>query len=263
MGVVFKPGNHSYWVDGERYTGVTTIIDGGVPKPALVWWAGKTVAEFVAENPGLVNRWQAELDPEAFVKRLTLIPNGVRDDAARIGHDVHDLCERWLKGEEIEVADEYVPYVEGFIDLCEAFGIEPVLIETTIVNREHRYTGRLDCLGRVRAFGDRLLLIDWKTSNSVYGDTSLQGAAYAKAEAWVSDDDPDTEHPMPQVDGVVVVHVTAEGSNLHWLCRDRAEIDAAFEDFLHAAHTHRNTKTRKDRLSEPVPFPTNQGALTA
>ncbi|MBQ1167113.1 hypothetical protein KBZ21_54860, partial [Streptomyces sp. A73] len=41
---------HYYKLDGRRVTGVTTLINGGLPKPTLIDWAAREVAEYVADN---------------------------------------------------------------------------------------------------------------------------------------------------------------------------------------------------------------------
>lgn len=42
--------NHSYRLNGDKLPGVTTIIGDGLPKPALIGWAAKTIAEYVADR---------------------------------------------------------------------------------------------------------------------------------------------------------------------------------------------------------------------
>jgi hypothetical protein len=43
----------------------------------------------------------------------------------------------------------------------------------------------------------------------------LQTAAYARAEFWVPDDDPDDEQPLPEVERIGVVHLTPEGTRVY------------------------------------------------
>ena len=50
-GLVFYPKSHRYKLDGAWVPGVTTLIGKGLPKPALPYWAARTVAEWVADNP--------------------------------------------------------------------------------------------------------------------------------------------------------------------------------------------------------------------
>jgi hypothetical protein len=47
----FSEKAHRYWCDGKPIPGVTTLIKGGLPAPALVYWSARSVAEYVADNP--------------------------------------------------------------------------------------------------------------------------------------------------------------------------------------------------------------------
>ncbi len=48
--------------------------------------------------------------------------------------------------------------------------------EVPLVSERYRFGGRLDAIGVV---GNEMVLVDWKTSNSVYLDYTLQLAAYS------------------------------------------------------------------------------------
>jgi len=48
-GLTFTHNGHRYRLDGMPVTGVTTILGGGIPKPALVRWAPRVVAEWVTD----------------------------------------------------------------------------------------------------------------------------------------------------------------------------------------------------------------------
>src|SRR5690606_40669257 len=41
---------HWYKLDGVKVDGVTTLISQGLPKPALMYWSARVVAEYVADN---------------------------------------------------------------------------------------------------------------------------------------------------------------------------------------------------------------------
>lgn len=236
-----------------RVTGATTILGGGVPKPALVDWSARMVAEFVRDNPLEVQRLRdhdgEDLD---MVRELKAVPNRVRDAAAVRGTDVHAIAEKLIYGTPVVVPDEYEARVYGYIDLLDRFEIDPVLTERSIGNREHWYAGRFDSIMRIPALGDCLILGDWKTSNRVYGETALQTAAYSKAEFYVADDDPNTEIPMPEIARTMVCHISDQGSELYDLAKTPAEIDRHFEMFLAAAFTHKTAKERDGIITEPL-----------
>ena len=50
MTIKFSEKAHRYWLDGKHIPGVTTLIKGGIPAPALTYWAARTVAEWVADH---------------------------------------------------------------------------------------------------------------------------------------------------------------------------------------------------------------------
>ena len=61
MGLTFEPGRHRYTLDTPqgvqaKVSGVTTLIGGGIPKPAIAPWHGRMVAEWVDANPQEVER---------------------------------------------------------------------------------------------------------------------------------------------------------------------------------------------------------------
>ena len=70
-GLTFTHNGHRYKLDGLPVTGVTTIIGGGIPKPALVRWAPRVVAEWVTdpENRPRLDELLAG-DAEAAIREL-------------------------------------------------------------------------------------------------------------------------------------------------------------------------------------------------
>ena len=246
-----------------RVTGATTLIGGGVPKPNLIYWAGKTVAEYVKENPleiellrqkhGVV---QAEGEaPFDMVKELANVPGKVRDAAADRGTEIHGIAEKLMHGEEVVIPDELRAAVLGYLKLIDDWGITPLLTETSVGNRKHWFSGRLDSIATIGALGGAKVLLDWKTSRGIYGETGLQCAAYAKAEFYVNDAAPDVEIPMPEIERTMVCHITDQGSYLYDLAKTPAEIDRHFELFLAAAFTHKTAKERDAIITEPLALP--------
>lgn len=242
-------------------TGATTLLGGGIPKPALVYWAGKMVAEFVRDNPLEVDRLRGTED---MVKELAKVPGKVRDTAGVRGSEIHALAERIINGEEVDVPDEHLAEVTGYVEFLDTWDITPVLTEVSVGNRTHWYAGRLDLVCTSPHLADGApVLVDLKTSNGVYGETALQTAAYASAEFYVLDDDPDTEIPLPEIAATYVAHITPAGTHLYPLCRDREQIAAAQTMFLAAAYTAKTTKARDGFITEPLPAPTTEREAAA
>jgi hypothetical protein len=219
----FNAKAHRYWLDGRPVPGVTTLINKGLPKPALTYWSAKCVAEFVADKPEQVDQLR-QMGRGPMVAALKGVPWQERDEAAAKGTDVHTIAEEIIHGHDVEVPAHLVGHVEGYVRWLDAFQVEPVLTEFQVASRKWWYAGTADAVVRI---GGQTLLVDWKTSKAVYGSTALQTAAYAGAEFYVDQDG--SEAPVPEIDGIGVVHVTEAGTRLHRF-RDR---ESAWKDFLH------------------------------
>ncbi len=242
----FYPKSHRYRLDGAWVPGVTTLIGKGLPKPALPYWAARTVAEWVADNPDItedLKRMGGRGPAIAFLKE---IPWQKRDEAAIRGTDVHALAERLVHGEEVEVPEHLSAHVQGYVDWLDQTGAEPLLTERAVASRQWQYAGTFDLIARLDG---AVWLLDLKTSSGVYGSMALQLAAYANAEFYLDDDD--TERPMPTIDRYGVLHVTEYGTTLHYL--PASANDSAWKDFLHVAWVGRRAKDIDTYLIEEIP----------
>lgn len=269
-GLVFNEKAHRYRMDGRHVTGVTTILGGGIPKPALIRWAPKVVAEWVA-NPE--NR--SELDSLLYggttdaIKFLAGLPNQLRDDAAERGTEVHDLAEQLNLTGEADAPDDLLGFITGYLNFMDTWQITPVLAENIAGNREHWYSGKFDLIATSPYLADgRPVMIDLKTSKGVYWETALQCAAYARAEFYMDAEGKET--PFPELAATYVAHVTAMdreglnaryegrplGTSLYQLSGSPAEIDEHFQQFLHAKAVFEDAKAR-DKV-DLVPLQTPQ-----
>lgn len=243
-------GRHQYRLDGDWVPGVTTIIRGGVPAPALVWWAGETVAKYVAANLDEVNRKLQIEGADELIGYLARVPGKVRDQAGIKGTAVHKLAEHLVHGEDVEPATaELLTYAQHYARFLDRFRVEPELTEAMVANRSSWYAGKFDLLARI---GSETWLLDVKTARGVYGEVSLQCAAYARAEFYLATD-PDlpvpVEVPMPHIDRIGVIHCTAEGADLH----DLGSITEAFEEFGAAKAIYLTERRRKNLIDPKRP----------
>lgn len=250
MSLKFNDRAHKYWLDGKPVPGVTTLLGKGLPKPAIPYWAAKCVAEYVVDNADGVDSLRT-MGRESAIAALKQVPWTKRDEAAVRGTDVHALAEQIVHGAEVDVPEHLVGHVEGYARFVDAFGLEPIVTEVPLANRAHWYAGKPDAIVRM---GGEIWLLDWKTSSGVYGETALQTAAYARADFYAPT--PDDEIPMPHIDRIGVVHVTADGSQLYPL----GDIDAAFKVFTHVAWVASKTEWIKGLIGEPMPEPGQDAA---
>lgn len=261
-------GNHTYRLDGQKVDGVTTILSGGIPKPALTSWAARETATFAIDHLALVG----ELERDAAIDLLKGAPWRDRDAAARRGTEVHALADQLLAGAEIDVPEELAGHVDSYIAfvrdwaphclMCEKpvpCGCGEEFVEKVVANRAYQYMGRLDAgfifptLGRT--------LTDIKTTRSgIYAETALQLAAYRYAETYL--DDPNgngIEYEMPPFDNCAALWVRADGYDL--IPVEATEVQ--WRTFLYAQQIAQFTRTQDDArrkahggvIGDPLPPP--------
>jgi hypothetical protein len=234
--IINRGRGHSYLLDGKKVSGVTTIINAGVPKPALVGWAARTVSEYVIERlqmkDGVVTADELLSDLRAFndtrkwpeklgeglsrvgmIKVLSQVQYADRDAAANRGTEVHRLADELGRGEEVTVPDEIKGHIESYLRFLDEFQPTDALLERVVINRRWQYMGRLDAIATLPGLGRTLY--DIKTSRSgPYGDAALQLAGYRYAETLLTSDGL-AEEPMPEVDSCAVVWIRADGYDVY------------------------------------------------
>lgn len=230
-GLVFYPSSHRYKLDGKWVQGVTTILGGAMPKPALTKWASKSVAEYVANNRDAVEHLYG-MGAGPMIAALKDVPWQQRDEAANRGTEVHDYAERIVKGEEVDVPEVLVGHVESAIAFLEEWDIRPVLVEAVVGSREHQYAGKLDLVADSRRAPRAIY--DYKTSKSgIYGETAMQLVAYGMAEFHGENGN---EHPMAElgIEAAFGVHIRADGYDVYPL-QYGPEIYAEFVTLVEAS----------------------------
>lgn len=244
MSLTFNEKTHRYRLDNKPVPGVTSLLSGGLPKPALVYWSAKMVAEFVADNEADVEQLRS-MGRGPMVAALKATPWQQRDEAAIRGTDIHDLAEKIAHGEEVDVPEPLAEPVAGYVHWLDQWQPEVIWTERPIANRHWWYAGKPDI---VCTIGADVWLLDWKSAKGVYGDNALQVAAYGNAEF---SNGPDGEEPMPHIDRYGVVHVRPDSTELH----EVTDPAAAWKDFLHVLWVAK-AKERIDGYLTPLAHPT-------
>lgn len=210
------------WGD-EEFASVTTIIGGGIPKPALKAWGERTVAEFAFDQREVWSN-MSRSDAVDWLKRA---PFRNTDKAATQGTDVHEWAEAYVLGQEpAELPEAQQPYARAFLDFLNDWQPEYDRTEFTVYNRTHRYAGTTDFSARIGPLG--FTIADYKTSKGIYPEVAVQLSAYRRGEFIGQLDG--TEAPVPAFDSAAVLHLTPKGYAL-------VPVDAgeeAFAVFLHA-----------------------------
>lgn len=241
---------HSYYVDGVKFDGVTTLIKGGLPSPALMYWSARTVAEYVADNLEQVTA-MAPMGRNSIVAALKETPWTKRDAAAAKGTDVHTLAEKLIHGEQVDVPEEIAGYVESCVKFLDEWNVRPVVVEATVASRRWRYAGTLDAVADLTdpKDGDVRAIYDYKTSASgIWPETAYQLAGYRNAEVYV--DTNGDEQPMADL-GIT------RGYGV-WLRSDGYDVlpvdcgEQTYKAFLHIAYVARAAKDNKTLIGEAV-----------
>lgn len=225
---------------------VTTILSQGMPKEALVFWAGNLTAETALDNlPYLV---RASLRPEDRAEAYDWLRRAhtrKKDARADIGSAVHTVIEAHVLGQPIPVElledEEIAPYLANFLRFVEEWQVTFEASEMVVANYREGYAGTLDYLLRsplisaaLKAPADAVFMGDTKTGGEldvkgVYAEAGLQMSAYAHAEiGWLRDG---AKVPLPKVHGTgIVLHLRPEGYRPVPVACGEAE----FAAFLHA-----------------------------
>ena len=110
--------------------------------------------------------------------------DSIRDEAGRRGSTVHELTERYDGGEEVTMLNEYGKpqfkilewaMFERYVEFSRTH--QPIIdmMEVHMVSESLGFAGTLD---RVLTIKNKTMLVDIKTSNSIYPSYWLQLAAY-------------------------------------------------------------------------------------
>lgn len=199
---------HSYTIDGQRADGVTTVMSKALPKPALTYWAARCVAEYVVDRFDDTADIVGSLSRDKAVNELKGVPWSQRDEAAATGTEVHDLAERLVKGEEVEVPEQLAGFVDSYVQFLNDWKPRPVLVEATVASRKWMVAGTLDLVADLP--NGRRALMDLKTGKGVYPDVALQLAAYRYAEVYLDDQGDEKSMESLGIQDVYVVHVRPE-----------------------------------------------------
>ena len=257
-------GRNHWYVDldnaGARVPGVTGITGDGLPKPALLNWAGDATAEYAVDN------WD-ELAKLPLSERLKKIKGGryeKRDAAANKGTAIHKLAERLIAGEKVTVPDELVGYVNACVDFLNDFDVRAVHVEAVVYSETHGHVGTADLIADVLLpdmpeydhigrddNGYSRGLLDWKTGRSgIFGDVALQLAPYRHSEFLITAGGEVVD--MPLVDFTAGIHLRADGYTVVPVLTD----EDVYRDFLYVAQVARIQAGLRDLVGEPIVPPT-------
>jgi len=227
---------HSYYLDGAKLPGVTTILGEAIRARALENWAAEVTASYA------VDHWD-ELGTMPVTARLAALTRArydVSGAAMLAGTRIHDHAHHLQAGEAVDVAPEHLGAVQAVARFLDAHHVEAVAAERPVVHTAHGWAGTFDLLAGIDG---TLWLIDWKTGKGVYSEVALQLAAYAHASHFQALDGDLADWTPPERCGAV--HITADSATLY-------PVDAGDDTYLAfrycqqvAAWTARAAEARK------------------
>ena len=221
--VTYSVNRMGYTIDGKLYRRVTSMVGGGIPKPALVGWGIKAVAEYAI---GFKDQWE-NLPKADALKLLKGSPYSQRDDAAARGTAVHQTLEALLSNAPMpeNLTEDEQACADAAADFLALRDSTHLATELTVFNDSVGYAGTLD-LWEVDREGVSWIL-DYKTSKSgIFPDMALQQVAYQRAEFAIVQATPLPGSEQKWEGKVIrwrpeyarrlgIVHVTPKGAVLH------------------------------------------------
>lgn len=145
--------------DKTKVPGTTTVIGRFKDSGGLLHWAFE----------------QGKLAQQGKIQRLY----DKADEAAAIGTQAHEMIEAYINGKPVPVpTDERA--TQAFDNAIKWLTQTRIQIvseyqELCLVSEKYKYGGTPDAIGLLDG---KLIMLDWKTSNSVYQDYLIQIAAY-------------------------------------------------------------------------------------
>lgn len=185
--LIEERNKHFYDVRGEkngiaiRLPGVTGFLD-VINRPALLGWVKREALACV--ETALLKRMDSltEINEEwikALLKEAKQRPERIKDDAADLGTKAHAFINLIIHGKEPDSVPAAIEApIKAFKQWWKNSGIELVLGDTKVASLKYGYGGSLDALGRREG---KFVILDWKTSNGIWREYSLQVSAYAQA----------------------------------------------------------------------------------
>lgn len=210
----FDEVKHVYKLNGERMTGVTTIL-GVIAAPGLIQWAANEAVKYIKVQAGFSEDYNPETVKMLQVTTITLEAARTaharkRDKAADIGTITHKEVETLIKENRIRHSYSHSdPKVEMMVNEFRMWAIandvEFLESEEQVYHKELFYAGTFDFLCKI---GEKVYLGDLKTSSGIYNSMFYQTAAYEHA---LHDRNRREEKPELKIDGHIIVNVKKTG----------------------------------------------------
>jgi hypothetical protein len=238
------------------FRSVTTIIEGGVPKPALVPWSARTVAACAIDHLPYLSRVRGRPAREAAFTWLKGAADRQRDDAANLGSAVHRHAEARILGRPMpEPTEREAPILAGFERFLDDFKPSYEAAELIVANPADGWAGTCDAWLRFRGLGFVMNIVDYKTGKGVWPEVALQLGAYSRATvAWTRSG---VEVEPPRAERAWVLHLRPDKYPETGYALVPIDLDDEFyRQFREAQALDAGRAAREQAIGDPVaPFP--------
>lgn len=181
--IEFDEEKHRYYVNGNYTVGPTTFL-GIINKPALIPWAARTTAEYIAERledlkSGKISLEKLNINEVLYGAKKA--HQDIKDKAAELGSAIHKWVEQFIKGEKPQMPDDPIILggVNSFLKWIDENKVKFLDSEKIVYSKKYDYCGIVDIVANVNG---QLCICDIKTSKAIYDEMRLQVAAYMQAE---------------------------------------------------------------------------------
>lgn len=175
--IYFDEEKHKFWrmVDGEKIpiesvTKFTGIID---KSGALIGWAVKLFREFLTAK---LEKGEITAEDIYEGSRQHTIK---KKEAGDVGTQIHDLVEKWIKKQDIDLnnlPEQVVNGFQAFLKFQSENKFEWIESEKIVYSKKYNYAGILDAIA-IDGEGKKVL-VDFKSSNGLYPEYALQASGY-------------------------------------------------------------------------------------
>ena len=183
------------------------------PRGEYVELAGVRAAQAALEaiQDGGLDTWQAD---DLFEHVATAALRNMRQAGDR-GNHVHDALAAVMLGGDDEIADNLTDEEQGYflagMEFLRDYEVQPIAVEIVVSVPDLEVAGTADWIAHI---ADKTVLGDWKTRgggrHGAYPEEVGQLGIYTLANQMHPD--ADTVVPMPELDDILIVSLTEDGS---------------------------------------------------
>ena len=206
----FDEVKHVHMLNERPLTGVTSLIDKTLAKPALLPWAVKMCVEYISTTCTKVGEFfQVSESDLADAKKAH---TAKKENAGDWGTRVHSACEIWSETGELPTEEkdaDILPSVINFKTFIETNGFKILGVERNVWSKEWWIGGIFDL---VLEKDGKVYIADIKTSSGIYDSHFIQMGAYYKCileNGWQRD------YGVEEFAGAIVINLKKDNKMAH------------------------------------------------